>query len=33
MKRSQINRVISEAIELFNEKGVRLPTMGLLEPE
>jgi hypothetical protein len=25
MKRSQINRVISEAIDLFNEKGIRLP--------
>jgi D-lyxose ketol-isomerase len=25
MKRSQINRVISEALELFNEKGIRLP--------
>lgn len=25
MKRSQINRIISEAIELFDEKGVRLP--------
>src|SRR5271170_3753214 len=28
MKRSQINRVIDEAIELLNEKGIRLPEWG-----